>query len=172
CATLILQDALPILRGSVRAEAYLGWKKCGGDVPPGDPLPERRAWGPLLFALVSSETKRSAADEDEDAQADQDDGEQDVFPAFEDFGDRRAGGDEPGEYDQDRDEREEDEAVSDHCEGLHAQEDGDIDTDVVSAVGEGASCDSPRADLLARDLGVIVVIASAPGLPCGPEPER
>src|SRR5690625_1205382 len=135
------------------------------------PIPERRAWRPLSFALAPSETERSSADEDDDAEADQDDGEQDVFPALEDFSDRRPGGNELGDYDQDRDEREEDEAVGDHCDGFHAEEDGDIDADVVSAVGEGDSCDGPRADLRARDLGVIVVIVSAPGLPCSPETE-
>ena len=39
------------------------------------------------------------------------------------------------------DQGEEDEAVGDHCDGFHAEEDGDIDADVVSAVGEGDCCD-------------------------------
>src|SRR5699024_398217 len=46
--------------------------------------------------------------------------------------------------------------------------------DVVAAIGEGHACDGPRADLLAGNLGVvlvIVVIVSAPGLPRGPETE-
>ena len=81
------------------------------------------------------------------------------------------GGDELCQGHQDRDEREEDDAVGDYCERFHAEEDRGVDADVVAAVGKGDACDCPHADLLAGNLGlvVIVVIVSAPGLPCGPE---
>lgn len=66
---------------------------------------------------------------------------------------------------------EEDNAVGDYCERFHAEEYRGVDTDVVAAIGKRDACDCPNADLLAGNLGlvVIVVIVSAPGLPCGPE---
>ncbi len=81
------------------------------------------------------------ADEDHDAQAYQDDREEDVFPAFEDFCDRPAGGDESGGDDQHRDEHEEHGTVSHHGRRSHAQEHRNVDADVVAAVGEGDCCD-------------------------------
>lgn len=46
------------------------------------------------FMIDPLETESTAADEDENAQADQNDGEQYMFPAFEDLGDGRTGGNE------------------------------------------------------------------------------
>src|SRR5699024_1438438 len=48
--------------------------------------------------------------------------------------------------------------------------DRDVDADVVSPVGERDPGHSPDCDVLAFDLGVIV-IASAPGLPGSPQPQ-
>ncbi|SKM07995.1 Uncharacterised protein [Mycobacteroides abscessus subsp. abscessus] len=96
-----------------------------------------------------------------------------MFPAFEDFGDRPAGGDESGGDDEDRDEREEDDAVCHHGRGSHAEEDGDVDADVVPAVGEGDCSDRPDADVFARDLRrVVIVVVVTPGLPGRPQPQR
>ena len=95
-----------------------------------------------------------------------------MLKAFEHFRDRGAGCDEPCQGHQDRNEREEDNAVGDYCERLHAEEYRGVDADIVATVGKGDACDRPHADLLAGNLGlVIVVTVSAPGLPCGPEAE-
>lgn len=122
-------------------------------------------------AATTSEPEGSAADEDQDAEADENDGKEDVLPAFEHFCDRGAGGDELCQGHQDRNEHEEDNAVGDYCERFHAEEYRGVDADVVATVGKGDACDCPHADLLTGNLGlvVIVVIVSAPGLPCGPE---
>jgi len=79
-----------------------------------------RPVGAVWTAAATSESEGSAADEDHDAEADENDGEEDVLPAFEHFGDRGAGGDELCQGHQDRDEREEDDAVGDYCERLPA----------------------------------------------------
>ncbi|SPX89400.1 Uncharacterised protein [Mycolicibacterium chubuense] len=92
-----------------------------------------------------------------------------MFPAFEDFGDRAAGGNESGGKDQDRDEGEEDDAVGHHGRGSHAQEDRNVDADVVPAVGEGDCCDGPDTDVLAGNLAVVVIVVVSPGFPGRPQ---
>lgn len=47
-----------------------------------------RPVGAVWIAAATSESEGSAADEDHDAEADENDGEEDVLPAFEHFGDR------------------------------------------------------------------------------------
>ena len=64
-----------------------------------------RPVGAVWIAAATSESEGSAADEDHDAEADENDGKEDVLPAFEHFRDRGAGGDELCQGHQDRDER-------------------------------------------------------------------
>ncbi|SHW71691.1 Uncharacterised protein [Mycobacteroides abscessus subsp. abscessus] len=95
-----------------------------------------------------------------------------MFPAFEDLGDRPAGGDESGGDDEDRDEDEEDHAVGHHGRRSHAQEDRNVDADVVPAIGERDCCDGPDTDVLAGHLAIVViviVIVATPGSPCRPQ---
>src|SRR5699024_1478928 len=118
---------------------------------------------------VTLETESTAADEDENTQADQNDGEQYMFPAFEDLGDGRTGGNEFRQQDQNCHQDEEDDAVGDDRGGSHIEEDGDVDADIVAAVGKRHPGDGQDTHLLPGDLpGVIVVIIAPPGLPGRP----
>ena len=115
------------------------------------------------------ETEGPAADQDEETQADQHDGEQDVFPALQDLGDRSAGGDELGQAHQHRDQGQEHDAVGSHSPRADAEEGRGVDADVVPAVGEGHPGHGPDGDILALDLGVVIIVfASAPPLPGRP----
>ncbi len=85
-----------------------------------------------------------------------------MLKAFEHFRDRGAGCDEPCQGHQDRNEREEDNAVGDYCERFHAEEYRGVDADIVATVGKGDACDRPHADLLAGNLGLVVIVVEAP----------
>ena len=124
----------------------------------------------------ASEPEGSAAVEDDQAQADEDDREQDVLPALQRLCDRPTGGDELGQAHQHRDQGQEHDAVGDHGSRADAEEDRDVDADVVPAVGEGHPGHRPHPNLLALDLCLIVIVgtAVAPGLPRSPksQPQR
>ena len=92
-----------------------------------------------------------------------------MLKAFEHFRDRGAGCDEPCQGHQDRNEREEDNAVGDYCERLHAEEYRGVDADIVATVGKGHPGDGQDAYVLSADFRVIVVIVSPPGLPGRPQ---
>ena len=62
---------------------------------------------------MALEAEGAAFDEDDHAEADQDEREQDVLPAFEDLGDGSAGGDEAGGQHEHGHQGEEDDAVGD-----------------------------------------------------------
>lgn len=66
------------------------------------------------------------------------------------------------------DQGEEDEAVGDDRGGGRGGEDGDVDPDVVSAVGERHGGHGQDSDLLVGDLGLVIVVvtAVAPRSPC------
>ena len=81
-----------------------------------------------------------------------------MFPSFEDLRDRAAGGNISGDDHQHPDEKKEDDAVGhDGCVS-DAEEDRDVDADVVAAVGEGHASDRPDADGLARNLSVTIIV--------------
>ena len=79
---------------------------------------------------MTSETERAAADEDCDAQSDQDDGEEDVLPPFEDLGDGSTRGDELGGGHQHCHEHEENDAEGDDSGSTDVEEDRDVNADV------------------------------------------
>src|SRR5699024_9560591 len=61
-------------------------------------------------------------------------------------------------------------AVGNYGSRAHVEKDGDVDADVVAAVGERYAGHGPHGDVLALDLCVVVVIiVPAPGLPRGPQ---
>ena len=66
----------------------------------------------------------AAAGEDEDTQADQDDREQHMLPAFENLRDGRTGGHEPRQQDQARHQNQKDNAVDDNGGGIHVEKTG------------------------------------------------
>ena len=113
-----------------------------------------------------------AADEDEDTQADQDDREQHMLPAFENLRDGWTGGHELRQQDQARHQNQKDDAVDDNGGGIHVEKNRDIDTDIVATVGKGHPGDGQDAYVLSADFRVIVVvIVSPPGLPGRPQPQ-
>lgn len=103
--------ARPLDRSGRAAQAAEpGWSRCGGGAsrtahrtrPPGRPgtrsvaWRRRRQWSRGLRGIVQGwvlQAEGAALEEDDDAEADEDQREEDVFPAFEDFGDGPAGGD-------------------------------------------------------------------------------
>ena len=113
----------------------------------------------------------AAADEDEDTQADQDDREQHMLPAFENLRDGRTGGHELRQQDQARHQDQKDDAVDDNGGGIHVEKNRDIDADIVATVGKGHPGDGQDAYVLSADFRVIVVIVSPPGLPGRPQPQ-
>ena len=124
---------------------------------------------------MSSQAERSTTDEDEQAKSDEDDGEQDVLPAFESFRDGASCSHELGEPHKDDHEGEEDRAVGDDGGRPDIQEYRDIDPDIVATVGEGHGSDSQDTNLFPGDLRlvvVIVVVSVAPYLPCSSKTQQ
>ena len=124
---------------------------------------------------MSSQAERSTTDEDEQAKSDEDDGEQDVLPAFESFRDGASCSHELSEPHKDDHEGEEDRTVGDDGGRPDIQEYRDIDPDVVATVGEGHGSDSQDTNLFTgnfRLVVVIVVVSVAPYLPCNPKTQQ
>ena len=123
---------------------------------------------------MSSQAERSTTDEDEQAKSDEDDGEQDVLPAFESFRDGASCSHELGEPHKDDHEGEEDRAVGDDGGRPDIQEYRDIDPDIVATVGEGHGSDSQDTNLFPGDFRfvVVVVVSVAPYLPCDPKTQQ
>ena len=124
---------------------------------------------------MSSQAERSTTDEDEQAKSDEDDGEQDVLPAFESFRDGASCSHELGEPHKDDHEGEEDRTVGDDSGRPDVQEYRDIDPDIVATVGEGHGSDSQDTNLFPGDFRfvvVVVVVSVAPYLPCNPKTQQ
>ncbi|CAB0530749.1 hypothetical protein CIP101352_02345 [Corynebacterium diphtheriae] len=117
----------------------------------------------------------AAADEDEDTQADQNDREQHMLPAFENLRDGWTGGHELRQQDQARHQDQKDDAVDDNGSSIHVEKNRDIDADIVATVGKGHPGDDQGAYVLSADFRVIVVVIVSlpglPGLPGRPQPQ-
>lgn len=126
----------------------MGTRTLGNQITEFEPEPEvgrhldavRIRTGP-----AASQAEGATFHEDEQANGDEDQRQQDVAPAGEGLGDDGTGGEEVSCEAPHRHENEEHHGVDGHAANAGSGEDGDVDPDVVPAVGEGDRGDLQRA---------------------------